>query len=57
MRPVWFLRMALWVRRPPSTKRVILVLSVLGLCLLIFAAERLLGPFEWIDLPARRGWR
>ena len=46
MGPVWFLRMAQWVRNPPSPQRVKLVLAVVALCLAIFAVESLLG---WPD--------
>lgn len=34
-----FLRMAKWARNPPPLSRVILVLSVLGICLALFALE------------------
>lgn len=43
---IWFLRMARWARRPPSTKRVILVLAVLVLCLALYAIENWIG---WPD--------
>lgn len=29
----WFLRMSRWSRRPPSQRRVVLVLVVIALCL------------------------
>ncbi|MDA7426972.1 hypothetical protein PGB28_00775 [Primorskyibacter aestuariivivens] len=35
--------MSLWVRRPPSGKRVKLVLAVIALCLILFAVERWIG--------------
>jgi uncharacterized phage infection (PIP) family protein YhgE len=38
-----FLRMAQWVHRPPSQKRVILVAVVLAICAAIYGAERLFG--------------
>ncbi|MEL6170372.1 MAG: hypothetical protein AAFR34_01205 [Pseudomonadota bacterium] len=44
----WFLRMALWARNPPSTQRVILVLSVIGICLALYAVDRLFGWPEWL---------
>lgn len=34
-------RMAKWAHRPPSTKQVILVFSVLGVCLLLALIEYL----------------
>ena len=39
----WFLRMSLWARRPPSAKRVKLVLAVIALCLILVAVERWIG--------------
>ena len=44
----WFLRMALWVRNPPSAKRVYLVLAVAGLCLTLYAIDRVVGWPEWL---------
>jgi hypothetical protein len=46
-----FLRMAKWVRHPPSWGRVKLVLAVIGLCLLLVAIERLFGWPEALTLP------
>ncbi len=45
-----FLRMAKWARRPPSWKRVRLYLVVIGLCLALFAWERLFGWPDWLTL-------
>ena len=55
MNPIWFLRMARWVRRPPSPRRVALVLSVIVACLVLFAVERFLGWPDWLTVngPAR----
>lgn len=39
----WFLRMSLWARRPPSEKRVKLVLAVIALCLVLYGIERWIG--------------
>ncbi|HBT00155.1 MAG TPA: hypothetical protein DEB47_09900 [Citreicella sp.] len=39
----WLLRMARWVRHPPSAGRVRLVLIVLALCLALYAVERWIG--------------
>ncbi|MFN7223525.1 MAG: hypothetical protein ACK4MS_05880 [Paracoccaceae bacterium] len=46
MNPIWFLRMARWVRRPPSMARVKLVVGVVLACLAIFAIEYVWG---WPD--------
>ncbi len=43
MWPVWFLRMARWVRRPPSVRQVVLVVVVIALCLAIAGFEWLFG--------------
>jgi len=41
--PRHFLQMSLWARRPPSQRRVILVLAVIALCVLVALAEWLFG--------------
>jgi hypothetical protein len=43
---IWFLRMARWVRNPPSEARVRLVIGVIMVVLILFAIERLIG---WPD--------
>jgi len=43
---IWFLRMARWVRRPPSEARVKLVVGVIALILALWGVERLFG---WPD--------
>lgn len=43
---IWFLRMARWVRNPPSPARLRLVLAVVAIVLLLAAVERYLG---WPD--------
>lgn len=55
MNPIWFLRMARWVRRPPSPRRVALVLTVIAACLVLFAVERFFGWPDWLTVngPAR----
>lgn len=35
----WFLRMARWAHRPPSAKRVRLVLAVIAVVLVIYGIE------------------
>ncbi|MBM2330512.1 hypothetical protein [Marivita cryptomonadis] len=48
----WFhlLRMAHWVRNPPSPARVKFVLAVIALCLAIVAIERWVGWPDWMSL-------
>ncbi|MCM2561197.1 hypothetical protein M8756_00920 [Lutimaribacter sp. EGI FJ00015] len=45
-----FLRMAHWVRHPPSPGRVKLVLAVVALCLLLAAIEWIFGWPEALTL-------
>lgn len=44
----WMIRAVLWIRNPPSEKRVILVLVVIAACLAIWGAERLFGFPDWL---------
>lgn len=55
MNPIWLMRMARWVRHPPSWQRVVLVLSVIAACLALFTVERFLGWPDWLTVngPAR----
>lgn len=46
----WLLRMALWARRPPSEKRVKLVLGVIVACVSLVILERLLGWPDWLTV-------
>jgi hypothetical protein len=48
MRMIWFLRMAKWARRPPSAKRVKVVLGIVGACLLLFGIEHFWGWPDWL---------
>lgn len=41
-----FMRMALWLRRPPSMTRVKMVFGIVLICAAIFAIERYIG---WPD--------
>jgi hypothetical protein len=43
MNQAWLLRMARWVRHPPSPRRVALVLGVLAACLAIYGIEAIWG--------------
>lgn len=48
--PVWLLRMASWVRHPPSPGRVKLVVAVALICFAIFGFERVWGWPEWLSV-------
>ncbi len=57
MNPRWLFRMAKWARHPPSEKRVIFVLGIVGLCLVLFAIERFVGWPDFLSLePRARRW-
>ena len=49
MSPHWLGRMALWTRRPPSARRVALVLGILAACALLYAIEQLWGWPDWLS--------
>lgn len=51
--PVWLLRMAQWVRHPPSWGRVKLVAFVVAICLAVYGAELLWGWPEWLGVNGR----
>lgn len=52
MNMIWLLRMAQWVRHPPSLSRVILVLVVVAACLGLYAIDYLgLVPKDWAVNP------
>ncbi len=40
---IWFVRMSRWARNPPSARRVVFVLGIVGFCLALFAVERFVG--------------
>lgn len=46
MNPIWLMRMAKWVRHPPSWGRVKLVVGVIAACFVIFGIEYFWG---WPD--------
>ena len=50
IRPLHFLRMARWARRPASEKRVKLVLGVIAIALIIFGLEWIFGTPEWMQI-------
>ena len=47
---IWFVRMSRWARNPPSARRVVFVLGVVGICLALFAVERFVGWPEALTL-------
>ncbi len=48
MNYTWLLRAVRWARNPPSEKRVLLVLAVVGICLAIWGLEQLFGFPDWL---------
>ncbi|QEE35610.1 hypothetical protein FTO60_07760 [Octadecabacter sp. SW4] len=48
------LRMARWAKRPPSQKRVILVISVIVISLVIVGIERWIGFPDWMAVQGGR---
>ncbi len=57
MTPIWLLRMAQWARRPPSDRRVRLVIGIVAACLALYAIERFVGFPGWLvpnDVPRGR---
>ncbi|MDE0589557.1 hypothetical protein OU789_06440 [Halocynthiibacter sp. C4] len=49
LNPRHLLRMSRWSRRPPSTRRVILVFGVVLLCLALAGLERFVGIPEGLQ--------
>ncbi|MEM7732271.1 MAG: hypothetical protein AAF280_05740 [Pseudomonadota bacterium] len=50
-------RMAKWAHTPPSTKRVVLVMSILAACLVLYGVERFIGLPEWTQMEPTRDKR
>lgn len=51
---LWLMRMARWVRHPPSPQRVKLVFAVVAICLALVIVERMgLWP-EWLQVNQMR---
>lgn len=46
----WLLRASQWARKPPSWKRVKLLLIVLTLCLVLFGVEHFVGWPAWMTV-------
>lgn len=55
MNPRHFLRMAQWARNPPSTRRVVLVLGVIAVCLTLAGLEWAGLLPDWFGLSAGDG--
>ncbi|MEL6700502.1 MAG: hypothetical protein AAFO58_02305 [Pseudomonadota bacterium] len=55
---MWFVRMARWVRRPPSRTTILIWLTVIGLAVVIGGSEWLFGwEFGTDGVSPRRGIR
>jgi hypothetical protein len=50
MNPIWLLRMKRWVQHPPSLRRVLLVVGVVGVCLIIAGIESIWGWPDWLTV-------
>lgn len=46
----WLWRASLWVRRPPSERKVKLVLGLIACCIVIALLEHYVGWPEWAKL-------
>ncbi len=51
--PLWLIRMARWVRHPPSRQRVILWAVVVALCLILVGIEHFWGWPDWLRVNGR----
>ena len=54
MNPMWLLRMKRWAQNPPSMRKVIFVLAILGVCFALYAIETWIGWPDWAT-PNRGG--
>ncbi len=50
MNSLWLVRMARWLRHPPSPGRVRLVLAIVALCVVLVLVERFVGWPEFLTL-------
>ena len=48
MNPRWLLMAKRWAQNPPSLKREMLVLAVIGICVVIVIAERMGLTPDWM---------
>ncbi|MBV0912112.1 hypothetical protein [Anianabacter salinae] len=55
MNPRWLVKASLWARNPPSMKKVIFVLAIIGLCIALFVVERYVGWPNWLTVNGRSG--
>ncbi len=56
MGPMWLVRAARWVRRPPSWRMILIILSVVALSAVIIGAEQIFGlELAERDMNWRRG--
>jgi len=46
----WLVRMRRWAQNPPSMRKVIFVVSIIALCLVLFAIERIWGWPDWLTV-------
>ena len=53
MNPIWFLRMARWVRHPPSPRMAAIWALVIVVCLAVAGAEWLWGWPDWLTVNGR----
>ena len=53
MNPIWFIRMARWVRHPPSPRTVAIWVGVIAVCLAVAGAEWLWGWPDWLTVNDR----
>ncbi len=55
MNPRWLLKASLWARNPPSMKKVIFVVSIIGICATVFVVERYIGWPDWLTVDNKPG--
>ena len=55
MNPRFFLKMARIARHPPSKKTTLLWIAVVGIALVLFGIERLIGWPDWLTVNSHRG--
>lgn len=55
MNPRFFLKMARIARHPPWRKTILLWIAVVGIALVLFGIERLIGWPDWLTVNSHRG--
>jgi hypothetical protein len=55
MNPRFFLKMARIAGHPPSRKTILLWIAVVGIALVLFGIERLIGWPDWLTVNSHRG--